>query len=73
MKAGGGSMNVENNPTTGLTLDFFGPAVEFLTSPDDEQNDFCVLKGTIPAGGSVPLHSHRDTEDFLIISGSVEV
>ena len=65
-------MGLEKNPTTGLTLEFFGPTVEFLTSPDDEQNDFCVLKGTIPPGVSVPLHSHRDTEDFLVISGSME-
>jgi quercetin dioxygenase-like cupin family protein len=35
-------------------------------------NDFCVLKGTILPGASVPLHSHADTEDFLVISGSVE-
>ena len=65
-------MSLEKNPTTGLVLDLFGPTVEFLTSPEDEQNDFCVLKGTIPPGGSVPLHSHPDTEDFLPISGSAE-
>ena len=65
-------MSLEKNPTTGLVLEFFGPTVEFLTSPEDEQNDFCVLKGTIPPGVSVPLHSHPDTEDFLVISGSVE-
>jgi oxalate decarboxylase/phosphoglucose isomerase-like protein (cupin superfamily) len=28
-----------------------------------------VLKGTIPP---LPLHSHADTEDFLVISGEVE-
>jgi len=65
-------MSLEKNPTTGLVLEFFGPTLEFLTSPEDEHNDFCVLKGMIPPGGSVPLHSHPDTEDFLIISGSVE-
>ena len=65
-------MSLEKNPTTGLVLEFFGPTVEFLTSPEDEHNDFCVLKGMIPPGGSVPLHSHPDTEDFLIMSGSVE-
>ena len=43
-----------------------------MTSPEDEHNDFCVLKGTIPPGVSVPLHSHPDTEDFFIISGSVD-
>ena len=65
-------MSLEKNPTTGLVIELFGPTVEFLTSPEDERNDFCVLKGTIPPGVSVPLHSHSDTEDFFIISGSVE-
>jgi quercetin dioxygenase-like cupin family protein len=62
----------EKNPTTGLVVELFGPTAEFLTSPEDERNDFCVLKGTIPSGVHVPLHSHLDTEDFLVISGAVE-
>ena len=66
-------MSLEKNPSTGKVLELFGPTVEFLTSPQDAQNDFCVLKGTIPPGVSVPLHSsHADTEDFLVISGEVE-
>jgi quercetin dioxygenase-like cupin family protein len=65
-------MNLEKNPTTGLMIELFGPTVEFLTSPDDERNDFCVLKGTIPPGVYVPLHSHADTEDFIIIEGQME-
>jgi quercetin dioxygenase-like cupin family protein len=65
-------MELEKNPTTGQVVDLFGPTVEFLTSPQDEHNDFCVLKGTIPPGGFVPLHTHADTEDFLILSGSME-
>jgi quercetin dioxygenase-like cupin family protein len=65
-------MSLEKNPTTGLVVELFGPTVEYLTSPEDEHNDFCVLKGTIPPSASVPLHSHADTEDFFILSGSVE-
>jgi quercetin dioxygenase-like cupin family protein len=65
-------MSLEKNPTTGLVTDHFGPTVEFLTAPEGEHNDFCVLKGTIPPGVSVPLHAHADTEDFLLISGSME-
>lgn len=45
--------------------------VEFLTSTEDKYNDFCVLGGTMPAGVYVPLHSHPDTEDLLVISGAV--
>ena len=66
-------MNTEKNPTTGLTLALFWSTVEFLTSTEDEQSDFCVLKGIIPPGISVPLHSHPDTEDFVVLSGEVEV
>jgi quercetin dioxygenase-like cupin family protein len=66
-------LSLAKNPTTGRVTELFGPTVEYLTSPDDEHNDFCVLKGTIPPGVSVPLHAHADTEDFLVISGSVEV
>jgi quercetin dioxygenase-like cupin family protein len=65
-------MSLEKNPTTGLVLELFGPTLEYLTSPEDEHTDFCVLKGTIPPGVFVPLHTHADTEDFFILSGSVE-
>jgi len=65
-------LGLAKNPTTGRIIEFFGPTVEFLTSLEDEENDFCVLKGMIPPGTSVPLHAHVDTEDFFVISGSVE-
>ncbi len=66
-------MNTEKNPTTGLIVELFGPTLEFLPLPEVEQNDFCVLKGVIPPGVFVPLHSHPDTEDFIVLSGEVEV
>jgi quercetin dioxygenase-like cupin family protein len=65
-------MSLVKNPSTGKVLELFGPTVEFLTSPQDAQNDFCVLRGTISPGAFVPLHSHPDTEDFLVISGELE-
>ncbi|MGH9994906.1 MAG: dimethylsulfonioproprionate lyase family protein [Nitrososphaeraceae archaeon] len=65
-------MSLEKNPSTGKVLELFGPTVEFLTSSQDTQSDFCVLKGTLPPGISVPLHSHTDTEDFFVISGEIE-
>jgi quercetin dioxygenase-like cupin family protein len=66
------TLSPEKNPTTGMVIELFGPTLEFLTSPEDEHNDFCVLKGTIPPDVYVPLHSHSDTEDFLVISGAVD-
>lgn len=53
-------MSLVKNPSTGKVLELFGPTVEFLTSPEDAQNDFCVLRGTIPPGVFVPLHSNPD-------------
>jgi hypothetical protein len=66
-------MSLEKNPTTGLVIEFFGPTLGFLTSPEDEHNDFCVLKGTIPPGSYVPLHSSfaRDAEEVEARLGGV--
>jgi quercetin dioxygenase-like cupin family protein len=66
-------MSTEVNPTTGIRLEVFGPTVEFLTSPQEAHNNFCTLRGVIPPSVFVPLHSHADTEDFLVISGDVQV
>jgi quercetin dioxygenase-like cupin family protein len=54
-------------------LDVLGPTVEFLTSPLESDAVYCVMRGTIPPGVSVPLHSHADVESFNVISGSVQV
>ena len=65
-------MNLEKNPTSGVVIDALGPIVEFLISPSDESSDFCVLKGVLPAGVFVPMHRHADTEDFVVLSGTIE-
>ena len=53
----------------GEVLDVLGPTVEFLSWSDD----FCVMRGVIPPGVTVPLHRHGDAEDFFIISGTQQV
>lgn len=60
--------NVEKNPSTGLTVDVFQTTVEFLTT----ENGFSVLRGVVPPGVIVPIHSHPDVEDFIVIAGSVQ-
>ena len=42
-------------------VDLFGPQIEPLTS---RKESYFVLKGTIPPGINVPLHSHSDPESF---------
>jgi quercetin dioxygenase-like cupin family protein len=63
---------LQKNPTTGLFVELFGPVIEYLTSPEDVQGDVCILRGTVPPGAFIPLHSHPDAEDFYILSGSLE-
>jgi quercetin dioxygenase-like cupin family protein len=40
-------------------------------SPSTE-DAYCVMRGTIPPNGGVPLHSHTDAESFYVLSGEVE-
>ena len=49
-----------------------GNLVEFLVSPDEAGAEICVIRGTMPAGSVVPLHSHSDLELFYLLEGSVE-
>jgi uncharacterized RmlC-like cupin family protein len=62
-------MDAELDAIVGRSVDLFGQSVEFLTSPTVAQNTRCVLRGVIPPGVSVPLHSHADVEDYYVISG----
>jgi quercetin dioxygenase-like cupin family protein len=50
-----------------------GTLVEFLASPDETGEDLSLIRGTLPPGTAVPLHSHQDVELFYILEGSVEV
>ena len=54
-------------------VDVFGPTLEFISRPDDPGADFCVMRGVVPPGVAVPLHSHNDAEDFFILAGTQQV
>ena len=52
----------------GPALDVLGPTIEFITQPSrDDDTALCVLRGVVPAGVTVPMHSHDDAEDFYIL------
>jgi quercetin dioxygenase-like cupin family protein len=57
----------------GEALEVFGPTVQFLTAPHSSDEAPCIIKGIIPPGGFVPIHSHPGIEAFFVISGQVEV
>jgi quercetin dioxygenase-like cupin family protein len=54
------------------TLDVLGPTIEVLTPPGVHDDAPVVLRGTIPPGGRVPIHSHDDPETFFAVSGELE-
>ncbi len=61
-----------SNTKSHVVLDVLGPTVEFMVLPSESEDRYCVLKGTIPPGVSVPLHSHPDDESFFLFSGAVQ-
>jgi mannose-6-phosphate isomerase-like protein (cupin superfamily) len=74
---------VQDRPVAGLvdpscaeTVEVLGPTVQFLTPVEADaaigEDGPCVMRGTILPGVSVPLHSHRDPETFLMVAGEVE-
>ena len=50
-------------------FDVLGPTLEFLTWNDE----YCMMRGVVPPGVTVPLHGHDDAEDFFIVSGMQQV
>ena len=54
--------------------DLGGPRLQFLASPEllgmEQQG---MLRGTIPPGGFVPIHSHADLESFFVLEGTISL
>jgi quercetin dioxygenase-like cupin family protein len=53
------------------TYSVMGPTLQFLT-PDGGDEAPCIMRGTMPEGLIVPLHSHPEPETFIALSGEVE-
>jgi quercetin dioxygenase-like cupin family protein len=53
-------------------LDVLGPLVQFLTEVSNNDEDYCLMRGIVPAGVVVPLHSHRERETFYVLEGEVQ-
>jgi quercetin dioxygenase-like cupin family protein len=56
----------------GEWLDLFGPQVQLVTALSDEDDGYCLFRGTVPAGAFVPVHSHADRETFYILGGELQ-
>jgi quercetin dioxygenase-like cupin family protein len=53
-------------------LDLFGPTIQRVIPLSDENGGYCLLKGTVPPGIIVPLHSHSDRETFYVVGGQLQ-
>jgi quercetin dioxygenase-like cupin family protein len=66
---------VRNNDCRGV--DVFGARVwarvEFLVGPQQGEEAPCILKGTVPSGVSIPIHSHDVIEILFILAGGIEM
>lgn len=50
-----------------------GVLLEFLASPDEVDDALCLIRGTMPPGVMVPLHSHAEPEILYVVDGSLQV
>ena len=54
-------------------FEVLGASIEFLVGPQQGDEAPCILKGTIPSGVVIPMHSHDVIEIFFVLSGNIEV
>ena len=55
------------------TFDVGGSQLQFVAPPDlIGSESMSILRGTLPVGGIVPLHSHSDSESFYVLCGEME-
>jgi mannose-6-phosphate isomerase-like protein (cupin superfamily) len=57
----------------GSVFEVLGASVEFLVGPQADDEAPCIIRGTMPPGVSVPIHSHKAVEVFFILSGNIEI
>jgi quercetin dioxygenase-like cupin family protein len=63
-----------NQANTGRnTFVVFGALLQFLSTPEQINDDISVMCGTVHSGSVIPLHSHSDPEVFYLLEGSIEV
>ena len=55
------------------TFIVLGVLLQFLSTPEQINDQICVMHGTVPSGVVIPLHSHADPEIFYVLDGSLEV
>src|SRR4051794_13643023 len=55
------------------TFIILGVLLQFLSTPEQINDEISVMHGTMPTGVVVPLHSYADPDIFYVLDGSLEV
>jgi len=55
------------------TYQVLGVLQQFLIRPSEDTAQTALIKGRLPSGCVIPLHSHPDIEMFFVLSGSLSV
>src|SRR5271156_4851496 len=55
------------------TFIVLGVSLQFLSTPEQINDQISVMRGTVPSGVVIPLHSHADPEMLYVLNGSIEV
>jgi len=73
-------MNTTSETKTGTnrggeeqTFIVLGVLLQFLSTPEQVNDQISVMRGTVPSGVVIPLHSHADPAIFYVLNGSLEV
>src|SRR6202163_1179119 len=73
-------MNATSETKTGTngsieqqTFIVLGVLLQFLSTPEQINDQIGVMRGTVPSGVVIPLHRHADPEIFYVLNGSLEV
>src|SRR5258707_2523936 len=73
-------MNITSETKTGTssraeeqTFIVLGVLLQFLSTPEQVNDQMSVMRGTVPSGVVIPLHSHAEPEIFYVLNGSLEV
>ena len=51
----------------------FGPLLRFLVTPAQTSGAFAFMRGIVPPGVAIPLHSHADPEVLVVLEGELEI
>ena len=60
-------------PSSEPSVELFGTLFQFPVTPAQASEAFALMRGIVPPGVAIPLHSHADPEVFVVLEGELDV